>query len=202
MNTEIVPYDKTLPGAGKVNRLWRQVVLDTGATVAVGLEKSHSQSPTGIAATIRMEKDQPEGTRSRLEFAMTHEACIALVALYIAHGLVTEEHLAIILHKHLKIIEETESNEQVRRAGKEAMSSEKPIVGAGESSPAPDGSEWEGVVVECEAIDEEDDSENIAVLNDLPRHWIGKRVRVTLIPNAPRQFPARSDGKLEADVRP
>ena len=54
----------------------------------------------------------------------------------------------------------------------------------GESSPALDGSEWEGVVVECEAIDEQGDSENIAVLNDLPRHWIGKRVRVTLIPNS------------------
>ena len=64
------------------------------------------------------------------------------------------------------------------------MSSETTPIGAGESSPAPDGSEWEGIVLEYEAIDEEGYSEKIAVLNDLPRHWIGKRVRVTLIPNA------------------
>jgi len=69
------------------------------------------------------------------------------------------------------------------------MTTETTQIGAGESSPATDGSEWEGVVVECEAIDEEDDSENIAVLNDLPRHWIGKRVRVTLIPNDGLQRP-------------
>ena len=45
----------------------------------------------------------------------------------------------------------------------------------------------DAVVVECESVDDEDDSENIAVINDLPREWIGKAVRVTLKANAGRE---------------
>ncbi len=48
----------------------------------------------------------------------------------------------------------------------------------------PPGAEWVGVVVECISTDDDDDCENIAVLNDLPREWIGRRVRVTLAPPA------------------
>ena len=39
---------------------------------------------------------------------------------------------------------------------------------------------WTGVVAKCENID--DDTEAIAVLNDLPAEWIGKQVAVSLVP--------------------
>lgn len=40
-----------------------------------------------------------------------------------------------------------------------------------------------GVVVECvESVSIDEDDERIAVVNDLPIEWIGKRVRVTLDP--------------------
>lgn len=41
-------------------------------------------------------------------------------------------------------------------------------------------STWEGIVVKCENIDENDNNK-IAVLNDLPLNWIGRQVFVTLI---------------------
>jgi uncharacterized Zn finger protein (UPF0148 family) len=50
----------------------------------------------------------------------------------------------------------------------------------------------DALVVECVAIDEDNDEKNIAVINDLPREWIGKTVRVMLKANdqAERRVPA------------
>ena len=83
----LVEYDPTpLPDKpGKT--AWLGVELESGAEVRVGLQTDHPHGGIGLVHDMR--NTQPDtGERTRLVFCLTPEAAGALVALYVAHGII------------------------------------------------------------------------------------------------------------------
>ena len=84
---EFVPYEAT-PLGKQVPTKWLSATLKSGAEVRVGLQREHPLGgESGIGLVHVMRNDQPEGYRSQLVFSLTPEACVALVMLYIEHGI-------------------------------------------------------------------------------------------------------------------
>ena len=79
----LVKYDPTPLPDKPCKTAWLGVELESGAEVRVGLQTG------GIGLVHDMRTTQPDtGERTRLVFCLTPEAAGALVALYVAHGII------------------------------------------------------------------------------------------------------------------
>ena len=87
----LVEYEPTPLPDGPTETYWLRITLESGAEVSVGKQPNHPHG--GIGLMHEMRNTQPDtGQRTRLRFSLTPEAALALVALYAAHGLISEPH--------------------------------------------------------------------------------------------------------------
>lgn len=86
----LVPYNAA-PIAGVCPTKWIKATLQSGATVAVGLQYDHpdGEGPHKTGFVFNMQRDQSDGTRAELKFGATPTGCAAMVALLEAHGIVS-----------------------------------------------------------------------------------------------------------------
>ena len=83
--SELTPYDPTLIGTTPAHMI--KTTLESGSEVYVGLQRDHV---LGVTFYHEFRNAQPDGKRSQLKFALSPEACRALVQLYMSHGLLPE----------------------------------------------------------------------------------------------------------------
>ena len=80
---DYVPYEPNL-GPLVLTRC-KRLTLSTGAEIMVGRQDDH---PEGVIMLHHVTSGvQADGQRTKLVFALTPEACRALVTLYAAHGI-------------------------------------------------------------------------------------------------------------------
>lgn len=82
-----VAYDPSVPADKPYKVGWMRARLTNGNDVFVGIAKEHPQG--GPAIVHEFHAQQEDGSRTRLAFSLSPEACSALMALYLAHGLIT-----------------------------------------------------------------------------------------------------------------
>lgn len=78
----IVPYSSAPLIGCRAPTSWKRITLDNGATVAVGAQLTAIDT----RYVHVFERNKTPRTRTKLIFALSPEACVALVQLYIAHG--------------------------------------------------------------------------------------------------------------------
>lgn len=90
----LVPYDQT-PLNKKIHGRGLAVTLLSGSEVRVFVCEDHPHSG-GRHISHDFRRDQPDGTRSQLKFAVTPEAALAVAALYVVLGVASLNDIAAL----------------------------------------------------------------------------------------------------------